>query len=157
MANIYQSRNIMVIDPSETTRILLKHHLECQGAVVYTAGVVEKIKTTIEGTDRSGMPIDLILIDVRLPDTYAFYALKIVQSALAGRHIPVFVMSSGFPISAIRQMKQWGAFGYLRKPFQLPMLDGFLDQRLAAYKRRFGEAEKVSPAVAKQNEVRLAS
>lgn len=145
MTQTYRPQNILVVDPSAATRDLLKYHLECQGAVVYTAGVVEKIKTIIEGTDHSGMPIDLILVDVRLPETYAFYALKVIQSALGGRHIPVLVMSNGFPVSAIRQMKQWGAFGYLRKPFQLRMLDAFIAERLMTYCGRFGDPEKTKP------------
>ena len=146
MTQTYRPQNILVVDPSEATRGLLKHHLECQGAVVYTAGVVDKIKTIIEGTDHNGMPIDLILVDVHLPETFAFYALKVIQTALGGRHIPILVMSNGYPASGVRQMKQWGVFGYLRKPFQLRMLDAFVAERLTAYCSRFGEPEKVKPA-----------
>lgn len=135
----WKGYNILVADPSDVTRSTLKHHLECQGAIVYTASVVDKLKTIIEGTDQSRMPINLIVIDLNLPETTGLMSLKIIQAALGGRKIPILVVSNGFSGLLVKQMKDYGAFGYLRKPFKIDTLDKFMDDRVTAFDKAFLE------------------
>ena len=146
MSDKWKNCNFLVVDPSDTTRKFLKHHLECQGAIVYTCGVTDKIASVIHGTNNSGMMIDVVLIDVRLPETYGLFALKALNAALAGRRIPIFVMSYGFPSLGIQQMKEYSVFGYLRKPFKIEDLDPFLILRMQKFKEQFGPESKTQDA-----------
>lgn len=145
--SIFNNKQILIVDPSDITRKELKLYFERKGAVVYTVGHVEKIASVIKGTTHSGAPVDLVIIDVRLPGCFGFFALKTLGEALAGRSIPVFVMSFGFSRLAIRQMVRWNVMGYIRKPFKIESLENFLVDRLNHFSQIIEENKEKNEAI----------
>ena len=145
--NVLKNKRILVIEPDERARDAIKLHLEQRGAVVHTAGLVEKIPTIIAGSNVSGLHFQIILVEVNLPDCYGFFALRKILDTLAGHKIPIFVMSHGFSSFAIRQMVRYRVMGYLRKPFHLKDLEDFLVDRVNFFAQQIIEMEKRNSAL----------
>ncbi len=145
--NLLKGKRILLIEPDDRARDILKLHLEQRGAVVHTAGLVEKIPTIIAGSNVSGLPFQIILVEVNLPDCYGFFALRKILDTLAGHKIPIFVMSHGFSSFAVRQMVRYRVMGYLRKPFRVSDLDEFLEDRLSFFADQITEMEERNKAV----------
>ena len=129
----FNQKRVLVIDPSEHLRLALKLHFERQGAVVFTIGGVEKIRSGVEGILNGHPSLDLILVDVRLPNTYGFFALKRLTEALKGYWVPIFVLSYGHSRLALQHLLRWGCLGYLRKPTTISQVDAFLVERLTHF------------------------
>ena len=82
---------------------------------------------------RSHLP-DVILMDIKLPGTDGFQALKILHEVLATTHIPVIALSANAMTCDIEKGLKAGFFRYLTKPIKLNELLAALEDALTASK-----------------------
>ncbi|MBE1444422.1 response regulator transcription factor [Paenibacillus sp. OAS669] len=103
--------NILIIEDDSSIQMLLKLSLEVEGFRPIVAGTVS------EGLrELSSSPIDLILLDLMLPDQSGFELLK--QLRLAYKDIPVIVLTAKNEMNDKILGFQLGADDYLTKPFE---------------------------------------
>lgn len=74
----------------------------------------EGIKEALNGK------IDLILLDIDLPDINGFEVLKIMKSIHATKDIPVVAISAFTLNDSIQELKERGFSDYIMKPFDIP-------------------------------------
>jgi len=103
--------NILIIEDDSSIQMLLKLSLEVEGFSPIVAGTVS------EGLrELSSSSIDLILLDLMLPDQSGFELLK--QLRLAYKDIPVIVLTAKNEMNDKILGFQLGADDYLTKPFE---------------------------------------
>ncbi|NOU93019.1 response regulator [Paenibacillus sp. LMG 31456] len=105
--------NILIIEDDPSIQMLLKLSLEVEG-----------FHSTVAGTGAAGMealgnqqqPIDLILLDLMLPDRSGFELLQALQQQY--KTIPVIVLTAKNEMNDKILGFQLGADDYLTKPFE---------------------------------------
>ncbi|TXK80616.1 response regulator transcription factor [Paenibacillus sp. N3.4] len=103
--------NVLIIEDDSSIQMLLKLSLEVEG-----------FQPTVAGTIAAGLeelaanPIDLILLDLMLPDQSGFELLKTLQQAY--KEIPVIVLTAKNEMNDKILGFQLGADDYLTKPFE---------------------------------------
>ena len=104
-------KQILVVEDDETIRLGLKYYLEQEGFQILESGTV---KDTISLLDQE-RNIDLILLDVNLPDGNGFDLFEEIKKK---KDIPViFLTASDLEISVVRGLDM-GADDYITKPFK---------------------------------------
>ena len=73
------------------------------------------------------MPVDLVLLDMNLPDTHGIELCRRIRAA--GADVDVLAVTSARELSTVRAAAAHGVVGYLLKPFTYPALR----DRLEAY------------------------
>ena len=82
---------------------------------------------------RSHLP-DVILMDIKLPGTDGFQALKMLHEDPATTYIPAIALSANAMSCAIEKGQKAGFFRYLTKPIKLNELLAALEDALTASK-----------------------
>jgi len=104
------SKRILVVDDDPNILRIIKHNLEKEGYTVLTAGsgeeCLDKIKTE---------PINLVLLDVRLPDMSGIEALQRIKH-LQYEFPVIMITAYGTVETAVEAMKL-GAYDFISKPF----------------------------------------
>lgn len=80
------------------------------------------------------VPIDLILLDLHLPDGHGLDLLRQIRAA--GRHLDVIAVTSARDLDVVRQAVAQGVVAYLLKPFTFAGFRVKLEQ-YAAYRGQF--------------------
>ena len=138
-----ERRTVLVIDDDPPIREMLADFLQEEGYEVLAAGDgASALGILGQSADR----IDLVLLDVRLPDVQGLEILRAV--AEKGLELPVIVMTAhGTSSTAIHSM-QLGAYDYLTKPIDLNQL-GLTIRRLLEH---HALAQQVKSLQSKLNE-----
>ncbi len=106
----------LVVDDNEMNRDLLTRRLQRQGHEVVTA---------VNGRDAllklDTCTIDLILLDIMMPEMNGYELLTILKSDPDRQRIPIIVISAAHDVESIVKGIELGAEDYLPKPFN-PML-----------------------------------
>ena len=109
-------RRILVVEDDRHFSSQLKELLEFHGHEVATA------HTGPEGLDafRSAR-VDLVLMDVMLPNVHGIRVLEQIREARGGVDVPAILMSAVYRSEAMfsRDMRRLGVLAYLAKPFSL--------------------------------------
>jgi len=106
-------KRILVVDDTELFLIAMQELLEKEGFEVLTAkDGLEAIQTI-----KHELPnLDLVLLDLLLPQLTGFEVLKQIREGKLGKHLPVLVVTGVFKKAAqIDQLRQLGATGYMTK------------------------------------------
>ncbi len=103
--------NVLVVEDSETSGILLKSILEEQNK--YDVQVVNSGKKAIS-FDKSN--INLILLDLMMPDIDGIEVLKRLKADDKTKNIPVIIVSARNNKTDMKLAKSLGADSYLLKP-----------------------------------------
>ena len=74
-------------------------------------------------------PLDLILLDIVMPELDGWAVLRALQADPDTRTIPVVIIS-GHVLGAEEQVREWGAVRLLTKPFPLPLLQTVVSELL---------------------------
>jgi CheY-like chemotaxis protein len=125
----------LVVDDEEGNRDLLQRRLGREGyAVVTAAGGHEALALMARE------PVDVVLLDVMMPDLDGLAVLERLKADPATRDVPVIMISALDDLDAIARCIEAGAVDYLPKPFE-PVI---LRARLAAslVEKRFRDQEK---------------
>ncbi|MDR6883360.1 response regulator transcription factor [Bacillus sp. 3255] len=103
--------HILIIEDDSSIQMLLKLSLEVEGFQPTVAG------TIAAGLDvLASQPVDLILLDLMLPDQSGFELLKTLQQCY--KEIPVIVLTAKNEMNDKILGFQLGADDYLTKPFE---------------------------------------
>ena len=102
---------MLVVDDNKVNRLLMARNLEMQGHGVTLAEngriALEKLK---------GEKIDLVLLDMEMPEMDGFQVLELMVKDLQLRDIPVLVTSSLEGVANVVRCIELGAEDYLTKP-----------------------------------------
>jgi adenylate cyclase len=108
---------ILVVDDNEDNRDMLGRRLRRQGYEVLTAAGGRAALDTLART-----PVDLVLLDVMMPDLDGYAVLQQIKSEVALRDIPVLMISALDELDSVVRCIQLGAEDYLGKPFEPVLL-----------------------------------
>jgi adenylate cyclase len=108
---------ILVVDDNDDNRDLLARRLRRQGyEVVTAAGGRAALDALAEA------PVDLVLLDVMMPDLDGYAVLQRVKGDSTLRDIPVLMISALDEMDSVVRCIQLGAEDYLGKPFDPVLL-----------------------------------
>ncbi|MFQ5657208.1 MAG: response regulator [Candidatus Methylomirabilales bacterium] len=109
--------NILVVDDNEGNRDMLSRRLRQEGYAVCGAEngrrALELVKT---------QPVDLVLLDVMMPEMDGYETLKHLKADSTWRDIPVIMISALDEIESVVRCIERGAEDYLPKPFDPVLL-----------------------------------
>jgi class 3 adenylate cyclase len=108
---------ILVVDDNEDNREMLARRLRRQGYQVPTAAGG---RAALDLLSRSA--VDLVLLDVMMPDLDGYAVLQRLKSDPALRDIPVLMISALDELDSVVRCIQLGAEDYLGKPFEPVLL-----------------------------------
>ncbi|MBE9639350.1 adenylate/guanylate cyclase domain-containing protein [Salipiger mangrovisoli] len=108
---------VLVIDDTAENRDLLRRQLGRHGHEVSTAASAAEGLAILERAD-----IDVILIDVLMPDMNGIELLARIKQAPDWRHIPVIVISGLKDLRAVSRCIAAGAEDYLQRPVDAVLL-----------------------------------
>ena len=130
---------ILVVDDEVGIRELLSEILGDEGHSVHLAESAQKAREA-----REHNPIDLVLLDIWMPDTDGVTLLK--EWAAGGKlTMPVIMMSGHATIDTAVEATRIGALDFLEKPIALQKLLKAVEQGLA--RGRAQAAPRISPQV----------
>ena len=128
-------RFVLVVDDNGMNRDLLCRYLKRQGLGVITA------ENGIQALEMvNSRPVDLILLDVLMPDLNGYQVLKRLKSEKAWYDIPVVMISALEDIEGVVKCIEIGADDYLPKPFNPVLLKARINNCLE--KKRLSDIEK---------------
>jgi sigma-B regulation protein RsbU (phosphoserine phosphatase) len=112
-----EPNHLLVVDDSKVNRLLLIHSLEEQGHCVTAAlngcEALEILQTK---------PIDLVLLDIEMPEMNGYQVLSTMKRDRQLRHIPVIMVTAVDEIESAIRCIEMGAEDYLPKPFNPVLL-----------------------------------
>jgi class 3 adenylate cyclase len=112
-----QRGTILVVDDNEDNRDLLARGLRRQGYEVLTAAGGTAALETL-----AARPIDLVLLDVMMPDLDGYAVLQRLKADPTLRDVPVLMISALDELDSVVRCIQLGAEDYLGKPFEPVLL-----------------------------------
>ncbi|MGH7307672.1 MAG: response regulator [Candidatus Rokuibacteriota bacterium] len=108
---------ILVVDDNEENRDMLARRLARQGYEALTAAGGRTALDTL-----AARPLDLVLLDVMMPDLDGYAVLQRLKADSALRDIPVLMISALDELDSVVRCIQLGAEDYLSKPFDPVLL-----------------------------------
>jgi class 3 adenylate cyclase len=108
---------LLVVDDNEDNRDMLARRLRRQGYEVLTAAGGTAALGTVVST-----PVDLVLLDVMMPDLDGYAVLERLKADPALREVPVLMISALDDMDSVVRCIQLGAEDYLGKPFDPVLL-----------------------------------
>jgi adenylate cyclase len=109
---------LLVVDDVEDNRYTLTRRLSREG---YT-----NLTTAANGSEAldllQGKPIDLVLLDIMMPDMNGYEVLERLKADPNLRHIPIIMISAVDEIESVIRCIELGAEDYLSKPFNPTLL-----------------------------------
>jgi CheY-like chemotaxis protein len=121
--------NILVIDDEQDTLKLLKIALEKRGFSALTASNWDDVAFLVERAAVIERPIDLIILDIMMPDRSGFDVLRALQVVLAPLP-PVIMLSAVTGIDQQIKAMELGAAKYMTKPTTPTKLISAIDEIL---------------------------
>lgn len=113
MSDDLKINNILVVDDSPTMRRM----------VITSLGSLNRVKPTqagsgLEAIERLAMePVDLMVLDLNMPDMHGMEVINFVRKHQAYRNIPIVVLTTKGEESSRTEALAAGANRYLTKPF----------------------------------------
>src|SRR5438309_4405830 len=131
----------LVVDDSSVNRLLLVKRLRTLGLDVLQA---ENGAEGLAVLAANPGVIDVVLLDVIMPELDGYQTLAAMKADDAMRHIPVLVVSSVEELDSVVRCIELGATDYLTKPINPSILAARIDASLAA--KRLHDLEQESLA-----------
>ena len=113
MPDELKSNNVLVVDDSPTMRRM----------VISSLGALHTVKSTqagsgLEAIERLAIePVDLMVLDLNMPDMHGMEVIDFVRRHQAYRNIPIVVLTTKGEEASRTQALAAGATRYLTKPF----------------------------------------
>jgi class 3 adenylate cyclase/CheY-like chemotaxis protein len=110
--------NILVVDDIEDNRFTLERRLRRLG--------YNNIRSAANGREAIDIvesePVDLMLLDIMMPDVDGYQVLEHMKRDMNLRHIPVIMISAIDEMDSVIRCIEMGAEDYLTKPFNPTLL-----------------------------------
>ena len=123
-----RTNNVLVVDDSPTMRRM----------VITSLGSLRTVKSTQAGTGLEAIerlaiaPVDLMVLDLNMPDMHGMEVIDFVRKHQAYRHIPIVVLTTKDEEASRKDALAAGANRYLTKPFDPRQLADVVDSLLRA-------------------------
>jgi len=130
------SSRLLVVDDNEGNRDMLSRRLRHEGYTVETAEHGRKALAVIKSQQ-----IDLVLLDVMMPEMNGYEVLEQLQADRNWRDIPVIMISALDEIESVVRCIEMGAEDYLPKPFNPVLLRARVTASLE--KKRLRDIERL--------------
>ncbi len=108
---------VLVVDDNEANREVLSRHLQRMGCAVSTAAHGRAAMQMLRAE-----PVDLVLLDVMMPEMDGYEVLAQIKASDSLRHLPVIMISALDQMDAVVRCIQAGAADFLSKPFEPVLL-----------------------------------
>lgn len=107
-------RNILIVDDSPTMRRMIRASLNAlSGAAFQEAG------SGLEALEKLALgPVDLIVLDLNMPDMHGMEVLRFVRQHQNYTKVPIIVLTTRGDEQGRNEAMQAGASVYLTKPFE---------------------------------------
>ena len=129
----------LVVDDSAVNRLVLVRRLETLGLEVMQAeNGVEALDLLAANPGR----VDVVLLDVLMPELDGYQTLAAMKAEESTRHIPVLIVSSVEELDSVVRCIELGASDYLTKPINASILAARINASLAA--KRLHDLEQES-------------
>ena len=119
-------KKILLVEDEENILFAVKRYLENTGYVVFTAPTLSEAKTRFQDD------LDLILLDLNLPDGDGFTFLDFVREKSS---IPIICLTVRDSDRDVIRGLEAGADDYITKPFKLPVLKARIETVLRRVKK----------------------
>jgi CheY-like chemotaxis protein len=118
MADNYKKKLILALDDVVTTLHLIRKQLED----LYDIALAKDVEVALKII--SGVQIDLILLDIEMPEMSGFDLMRRLQADPKTKDIPVIIVSSHAEEENVSQAAKLGAKGFIVKPVHAKILRG---------------------------------
>jgi two-component system sensor histidine kinase/response regulator len=116
-ARPFQGMRALVVDDSETFRVILARQLGNMGFQVTLAASAEEAFATLEKAASGGAPLDLVLMDWRMPGPDGRDVNGQLRESLRRSRIPTVVMTTAHDAEEVyREAREAGVEWFLMKP-----------------------------------------
>ncbi len=121
-------KNILIVDDSTTMRRMVMASLRELGGVSFS-----EAGTGLEAIERLGLtPVDLLILDMNMPDMHGMEVLEFLRRYPSYQHIPVIVLTTRGDDESRAAALKAGAARYITKPFPPAALAGEARELLGA-------------------------
>ena len=124
-------KRVLVVDDTKNIRMLLTICLELKGYKVFTA---EDGKSAIDIVRKEKENIDIIFLDIRMPEMNGTGVLRIIRDM--GVKCPVIIMTAYATVKNAVDCTKLGAAAYLQKPFSPDRVSSILDEIFTSKENR---------------------
>ena len=131
----------LVVDDSSVNRLVLVRRLETLGLEVMQA---ENGVQALELLGAEPGMVDVVLLDVLMPELDGYETLAAMKAEESTRHIPVLIVSGIEELDSVVRCIELGATDYLTKPINPSILAARINASLAA--KRLHDVEQESLA-----------
>jgi len=130
--------HILVVDDNLLNRKLLRRALEEQG---YRVSLAEDGRRALDALAGAVPSIDVVLLDILMPELDGYATLSQIKAADALRHLPVIMITAVEELDSVVRCIELGATDYLPKPFNPAILRARVSASLAGKRLRDLELE----------------
>ncbi len=130
---------VLVVEDARLNRAILVRALEAQGYEAVEAENGVRALEVLSGAD--GGRIDVVLLDLEMPELDGYETLRRIRGDDALRHVPVIVISAVDELASVVRCIEMGAADYLPKPFNAAVLRARVSTSLQAKRARDLELE----------------
>ncbi len=111
-------QRILIVDDNETNRDLLNSILEDEYHLEFCEDGVEAVEFLEKFADR----IDLMILDVVMPNLDGFGVLRKMNEMGWIKKVPVLLISVDYSPAFIEQAFELGAFDFISRPFNIQII-----------------------------------
>lgn len=129
---------VLVVEDARVNRSILVRALKAQGLEALEA---ENGRQALEVLDADRAGIDVVLLDLEMPELDGYETLRRIRADEALRHVPVIVISAVDELDSVVRCIEMGAADYLPKPFNAAILRARVSTSLQAKRARDLELE----------------
>ncbi len=123
-----EKSRILIADDAELNREMLSQMLGEQYDFAYACNGVEAVELL-----GSGASIDLVLLDVNMPEMDGFEVLRVMNERHWIEEFPVIIISAEHGVDFITQAYQLGAVDYISRPFHAVVVQRRVENTLLVY------------------------
>lgn len=123
------SHHILIVDDNPMNRDMLSRRLSREEYAVTTAASGREALEHIHGTN--GVDIDLVLLDILMPEMDGYQVLEQLKADSATRDIPVVMLTAVHETETMMSCLELGAVDYLVKPYNAALLKSRISAILA--------------------------
>jgi DNA-binding response OmpR family regulator/tetratricopeptide (TPR) repeat protein len=131
--------HILVVDDNKINLMTLTRALTTQGYQVTTAQDGGQALDILNS--RQAETIDVVLLDILMPDMDGYQLLEEIKNKEDLRHIPVIMISALDEMDSVIRCIEMGATDYLHKPYNPALLEARINASLAEKRLRDLELE----------------
>ncbi|MCK7582995.1 MAG: ATP-binding protein [Chromatiales bacterium] len=129
---------VLVVDDSEINRDLMQCFLEAAGARVVLAGGGRE---ALDWLDAHPGDVDLVLMDVQMPDMDGHMTTRQMRARPHGRDLPIIASTAGNMQTFRAAVSESGMDDFIAKPFEPEQLLSLIERHVHSRGRRMPAAE----------------